>query len=87
VSRTLADVSNPGFFNCDLSLIKNIRIKERVSLQIRAEAFNVDNHVNLGQVNGSFSPGPNGTNVSSQFGTISSAQPARSLQFGMKLLF
>jgi hypothetical protein len=87
VSRTLPDVTNPGFFNCDFSLIKNIRIKERVSLQVRAEAFNVDNLVNLGQVNGGFSPGPNGTNVSSQFGTISSAQPARSLQFGMKLLF
>jgi hypothetical protein len=87
VSRTLPDVSNPGFFNLDLSLIKNLRIKERFTLQIRGEAFNLDNHVNLGGVNGGFSPGSNGLNASSTFGTITSAQAARSLQFAMKLLF
>jgi hypothetical protein len=87
VSRTLPDVSNPGFFNLDLSLIKNTKVWERATIQLRAEAFNVDNHVNLGTVNGAFSPGANGLNASSQFGTITSALAARSLQFGLKLLF
>jgi hypothetical protein len=87
VSRTLPDVSNPGFFNLDCSLIKNVKFRELMTLQIRAEAFNVDNHMNLGGVNGSFSPGTNGLNQSSTFGTITSATAARSLQFGAKLIF
>jgi hypothetical protein len=87
VGRTLPDVRNPGFFNLDCSLIKNTKIRERTTLELRAEAFNVDNHLNLGGVNGSFSPGTNGLNSSSTFGTITSALAARSLQLGMKLIF
>jgi hypothetical protein len=87
VGRTLPDVRNPGFFNCDFSMIKNTHIRERMNLQFRAEAFNLDNHTNLGFVNGGFSPGANGQNASSTFGTITSSRNARSLQFGMKLLF
>ncbi len=87
VGRTLPDVRNPGFFNCDFSLIKNTRIKERVNVQFRAEAFNMDNHTNLGFVSGGFSPGANGLNASSTFGTITSARAARSIQLGMKLIF
>jgi len=87
VSRALPDVSNPGFFNCDFSLIKNNRIKERANLQIRAEFFNLDNHTNLGLVNASFVPGANGLNSSSTFGTITSSMPSRTIQLGMKLIF
>ena len=87
VGRTLPDVRNPGFFNCDFSLIKNTRIKERVNIQFRAEAFNMDNHTNLGFASGGFSPGANGLNASSTFGTITSARAARSIQLGMKLIF
>lgn len=87
VARTLPDVRNPGFFNCDLSLIKNTYIRERVNIQLRAEAFNFNNQVNLGFVNGTFVPGTNGLNSSSTFGTITSARAARSLQLGMKLIF
>jgi hypothetical protein len=68
-------------------LVKNISIREKARLQIRAESFNVLNHVNLGFVNGGFSPGTNGLNVSSTFGTITSARDARSLQLGMKLTY
>jgi hypothetical protein len=58
-----------------------------VYLQFRAEAFNFANHVNLGLVNGSFSPGPTGYNQSATFGTITSARDARTLQFGLKLVY
>ncbi len=87
VGRALPDVRNPGFFNCDFSMIKNTRLRERLNLQFRAEAFNVDNHTNLGFVNAGFSPGTNGLNSSSTFGTITSARAARSIQLGMKLIF
>ena len=87
LGRALPDVRNPGFFNCDFSLIKNTRVKEKVNLQFRAEAFNLDNHTNLGFVNSGFSPGIDGLNASSTFGTITSARAARSVQLGMKLIF
>ena len=87
VGRALPDVRTPGFFNCDFSLIKDTKIRERATLQIRGEAFNLDNHVNLGFPNATFVPGVNGLNSSSTFGTITSARPARSVQLGMKLIF
>jgi hypothetical protein len=87
LGRTLPDVVGPGTINIDMSLIKNIHLWERVSLQIRAEAINMTNHVNLGMPNTSFVPGSNGLNSSSTFGTITSAAAARILQFGAKLVF
>jgi hypothetical protein len=87
VSRTLPDVTAPGFFNLDFSLIKTVHFKERTSLQLRGEAFNLDNHTNLGIPNTSFVPGSNGLNSSSTFGTITSSMAARSVQIGAKLIF
>jgi hypothetical protein len=37
----------PGFWNVDAGLYKRIRFTERLSLQLRAEAFNLFNHANL----------------------------------------
>lgn len=37
----------PGFWNLDSALYKNFKVTERVSLQLRFEAFNVFNHANL----------------------------------------
>jgi hypothetical protein len=87
LGRTLPDVLGPGTENIDMSVIKNVPLHERLSLQIRAEAINMLNHVNLGMPNTSFSPGSNELNSSSTFGTITSAAAARVLQFGAKLLF
>lgn len=56
-------------------------------MQFRAEAFNLNNHTNLGFVNGGFPAGANGLNQSSTFGTITSSRAARSVQLGMKLIF
>jgi len=41
----------PGLVNTDLSVAKKFTVKESVSLSFRAEAFNLFNHVNLGQPN------------------------------------
>lgn len=87
LGRVLPDVRNPGVISVDLSLVKNMQLHERVRLQIRAEAFNALNHVNLGFVSGGFSPGTDGKNVSSTFGTITSARDPRNLQLGAKLTF
>ncbi|MDE3168396.1 MAG: hypothetical protein KGN36_21520, partial [Acidobacteriota bacterium] len=87
LGRVLPDVRNPGVINVDLSLVKNKSFREKVRLQLRAESFNVMNHVNLGLVNGGFSPAANGYNGSGSFGTITSARDPRSLQLALKLIF
>ncbi len=87
VGRTLPDVRNPGIINLDLSLIKDTGIRERLHLQFRAEAFNVANHVNLLEANGTFVPGTNGYNQSGTFGTITGARDPRILQLALKLIF
>jgi len=37
----------PGFFDMDLSLLKDTRLTEQVNLQFRAEFFNIFNHENF----------------------------------------
>jgi Carboxypeptidase regulatory-like domain/TonB dependent receptor len=87
VSRTLPDARTPGVVNIDLSLLKQVTLRGRVKLQLRAEAFNVTNRVNLGFPNTTFQPGADGRNVNSSFGRISSSRDARILQFGARLVF
>jgi len=62
-----------------VSILKDFPTFEGQSLQFRAEFFNVPNHTNFGQ------PGNSVGNVN--FGVISSAAPARIIQFGLKYNF
>ncbi|MGH8247932.1 MAG: hypothetical protein ACREUU_16040, partial [Gammaproteobacteria bacterium] len=39
----------PRFWQTDFSLFKQFPLRETVTLQFRAEAFNIFNHTNLGQ--------------------------------------
>lgn len=87
VGRTLPDVRGPGLKNIDLALLKNFPVREQLAIQFRAEAFNLANLTNLGMPNTTFVPGSQGANVGSAFGTITTAYDARSLQFGIKLLW
>jgi hypothetical protein len=71
--------SGPGTLNTDLALIKDTKIHEAMSLQLRAEAFNVFNHAQFG--------GPDGTFTDSQFGYVTSAAAPRLMQGGVKFVF
>jgi hypothetical protein len=42
-----AFINGPLYSNVDLSMIKNIKIKERIGFQLRADAFNVFNNTNF----------------------------------------
>lgn len=46
-SRTLGNVRAPGVMNFDLSVFKNIPLRERIQLQFRCEYFNLFNHANM----------------------------------------
>jgi hypothetical protein len=72
----------PGMQNFDLALLKNLRVTEAKSLQLRLEAFNVFNHAQF------FGPQAVDGNIGSgTFGqAIRSAAP-RLVQAGVKLTF
>lgn len=78
--RVLPDVRGPGVSNFDLSVFKNFAITERISLQFRAESFNLMNTPQFDF--------PNQNLNAVQFGVISAqANSPRQTQFGLKLLF
>jgi hypothetical protein len=70
----------PGTRQADVTLTRNIRIREGHSLQVRWEAFNAFNHPNWN------SPGSDARNATT-FGKVTSARTMRELQFGLKYAF
>jgi hypothetical protein len=50
-------IYGPGYKNWDFSITKNTHITERVSLQLRAEFFNLLNHPNFALPNHNITPG------------------------------
>lgn len=77
VGRNTMD--GPAFQQWDFSALKNIPIHENMSLQFRAEIFNIFNNVNFELPNNDInSPG---------FGQIEAAQPGRIVQLALKFTF
>ena len=72
-------VIGPGLAEFDLTLQKELVVREAVRLQLRAEAYNLFNHPNFNI--------PNRTAFTANFGQISSAQDSRQLQLALKLVF
>ena len=72
-------LEGPAFKNLNLALHKQVRLANDARLQVRLEAFNLFNHVNLDLPDNFFG--------SPTFGQIISAGNARRLQIGLKLLF
>lgn len=70
----------PAFFDVDASIFKNFAFTERWRLQFRAEAFNIENRPNFQNPNATVSAGVT-------FGSITSANDPRVLQFALKLFF
>jgi hypothetical protein len=90
-------LTGPGYFNTDLSIFKNFIITERVRAQFRAEAFNVFNHVNLGQPNGCVDcdfdtatgllKNPNSPRSDGAITSTASNSLMRQFQFGIRVSF
>jgi len=87
----------PGVNNFDLGFMKNFKIMERLSLQIRGEMFNAFNHGQFslgGQSLAQSDSAPSGSGTTpvvtytpaSQFGRVS-ADPTRIAQVAAKLIF
>ena len=69
----------PGTFSLSATALKEIRVLEKVRLQLRLESFNTMNHMDLQDIN---------TNMgTSSFGQISGTGAPRYFQFGLKLFY
>lgn len=75
----------PAFWSADISAFKIFHLAESVTLQFRAEAFNVFNHTNF-QLPGANFAGKNRTDRPN-FGQAGGTFNPRNLQFGLKLAF
>jgi hypothetical protein len=69
----------PGINNWDFAVHKDTRLRESMALQFRAEFFNIFNHTQFFN--------PNGTFNNSRFGLVKSARDPRIGQLSVKFLF
>ena len=76
----------PGFFNTDMSVSKNIPIRELVTAQFRMDAFNAVNHINYGNPSGSVQTG-GGISGGPFPASLSGTTNPRQLQFTLHLQF
>ena len=72
-------LTGPNRWNVDFALAKNIRFRERMQLQFRADMLNVLNHIDLVDV----ATGITGSN----FGQLIGATDPRAIQFHVRLAF
>jgi len=73
-------IDGPGLKNVDLGIYRDFRVSERKSLTFRAEMSNAFNLVNLSN------PGTNAGSPSN-FGKITTANPMRQVQLGLRFAF
>jgi hypothetical protein len=73
------NLKGPGVFSLNVALTRTFQVRERKSIQVRGEAFNLPNHSNFNA--------PVATLNSGTFGQIQSSADPRILQLAMKLIF
>jgi hypothetical protein len=81
--------TGPGLNNFDMALLKDTKVTESVSIQFRAEAFNIFNHAQFSFLTSTGGmPGGNIDNPGTGgFGYVTSANNPRIMQLGLKVLF
>lgn len=83
--------SGPGLNNFDMAIMKNTAIGEGKNLQFRVEAFNVFNHAQFYNPNGTINSGfpqiVDGVNQGGLFGMVTGARDPRLLQLAAKFTF
>ncbi|MGA2711581.1 MAG: TonB-dependent receptor [Bryobacteraceae bacterium] len=82
-------IQGPGSINVDMALARLFTIREKYSLQIRGEAFNILNHVNPGNSTAAaaLTSGVDLTLSDPLFGKIVNAADPRIMQVAMKFTF
>jgi hypothetical protein len=79
----------PGYWRTDASIFKHFRASGNRLVEVRAEAVNIFNHVNLGNPDSEVGvPGNNNTNAGRINSTAyGNADPQRNFQFALRFMF
>ena len=78
----------PDFINFDMSLFKNVKIGEKVTMQIRGEFFNAFNHPSFSNPSATLVTTSSGSISAASFGNITSiSNNPRQIQMGARLTF
>ena len=80
-------VIGPGLADFDFAMKKQFNITERTNLQFRAEAFNIFNHPNFGNMIVPIFSGSTGARNGSAGRIIDTATTSRQIQFALRLAF
>jgi len=72
-------LTGPGFATFDLAVVRTLRIADKATVDVRAEAFNLSNHTNF-DLPERFSDQPT-------FGRIQAAGASRQIQLGLRISF
>jgi hypothetical protein len=80
-------ITGPGFFNLDLSLVKNTKITETFKLQARVDAFDLFNQVNFANPVLTIGSATTGLITSGTRFPAGDGGTSRQLQLSMKLIF
>ncbi len=78
-------VNGPGLWRYDMSMMKALKLTERVNFQFRAEAFNLFNHTNFSTI-GTTAP-LTATTASSTYNHVTGTRDPRILQLAAKFTF
>ena len=85
-----SSIPGPGFWEIDMALSRDFRIRERQTFEIRAEAFNLTNSFRAGIASGASAGAQTATLTqqnSPQFGQILNALDPRIMQVAAKFVF
>ncbi len=85
-----SNVPGPAFWEIDMSLSRDFRLREHMSFQLRADAFNLTNSYRAGVPSGLLTFGGSGVTTtvnSAQFGQILTAADPRIMQVAAKFVF
>jgi hypothetical protein len=77
----------PGINNTDLALFKNFKIFEKLTSQLRFEAYNVFNHTQFSAVGTTVQWDQSGAQTNTSFGRVTSARDPRIMQVAIRLQF
>jgi hypothetical protein len=89
-TESSGNILGPGYNNWDLAAIKNFKIVERVTFQLRGEFFNAFNHESFGSPGNISSSNFDGVDASiddGSFGQVVSGHSPRRIQIGGKIIF
>jgi len=77
----------PTWWNFDAALYKSVKIKERLSVELRAQAFNIFNHTEFNSMGTSFSWNAAGVNLNTVSGQYTGTQPPRQMALTARIVF